>query len=253
MDRILLDLRGGLGNQMIQYAYARQLADKYKAKLFLNKSYYKDNKINYELNQFNVLEDIPSEKDLQVEYSIYDFNDESNLFTINGSFTSDTISSDNVLLRGYFQTKKCMEDIDFKNLFRLESLEVDDYDVAIHIRGGDYVGWDFFDVITPDYYTEASKLISSSDRVIVFTNDREYADYCLYKVDDSKFIYDKGGLSSEILYRVSKAKKLIIGSNSSFSFCAMKLTDSDKVLPSRWFNTNKDRDLNYIADYIINP
>lgn len=246
---VILNLRGGLGNQMIQYAFARSISDK----IFINKAYYEVEKnCKYELDKFNIHYDIPTQEDLSNEFTYYKYDDTINSFIVDNKSSSSSVDHSNIVLEGYFQTSKCLKDIDFNKYFNLD-IEVPDYDVAIHIRGGDYVGWDFFDVLTPDYYKRACSFIEPGDRVRVFTNDREYADYCLYMVDDSDFIFDEERDSAKSLWRLSKAKKVIIGSNSSFAFCGIALSDCMSVLPSKWFNTDKDIDLNFKSTYTINP
>ncbi len=65
---IIIRLKGGLGNQMFQYAMGRALAEKYKIdfKLDIRTGFEKDfYKRQYKLNHFNIIENIASEDELK--------------------------------------------------------------------------------------------------------------------------------------------------------------------------------------------
>jgi Glycosyl transferase family 11 len=52
---IITVLRGGLGNQLFQYAFARILAERHQTQLYLDKTFYlKHDHRNYELNNFKI-------------------------------------------------------------------------------------------------------------------------------------------------------------------------------------------------------
>ncbi|NCD01143.1 alpha-1,2-fucosyltransferase [bacterium] len=60
MEKIIIKLQGGLGNQMFQYATGLALSIKYKVDLIIDKSFYTENnkctERHYQLNVFNIEE-----------------------------------------------------------------------------------------------------------------------------------------------------------------------------------------------------
>lgn len=61
---IIAKLRGGLGNQMFIYAFARYLAHKHNTELKLDISYYEDYHRAYELDKLNIIEQFATPEEI---------------------------------------------------------------------------------------------------------------------------------------------------------------------------------------------
>lgn len=253
-------LRGGIGNQMFQYALGRHIADKLDTQLYLEKSYYTEAKhCQFRLDKFNIREDqIISEH--QTSYQLLketsmDFN--PHVLNLTG----------NLALYGYWQNSNYFKDIRsslLKDFTPKDSCRIaipEGNSVAVHIRGGDYRGWHKFDVVSPNYYKEAFRLIAEkveNPRFYIFTNDDEYALKMLAEVAGHYEIMRLQGEEWEEMNLMSRCNHHIIA-NSSFSWWSSYLCNNpDKIIisPSKWFNeepSNKDHleiDL-YTSDMIL--
>lgn len=196
---IILKLKGGLGNQLFQYAFARCLSYKLDAELFLDVSYFnnyeKRKHVIFGLNSFNIIGIIGyypyiEKVDLGLNYS-----EEICLNKlVEGDFPKNTfpygkINVNNInlplFIDGYFQFqlinkmsciitenffKDCYEIIrnDFKYIKPLSynSLclieEMNNYDsIALHIRHGDYENIPNFGLCSLEYYQNAIDLLSN--------------------------------------------------------------------------------------------
>jgi len=61
---IIARLKGGLGNQMFIYAFARYLSCKHDTDLKLDISYYDNYHRRYELHKFNITENFAAEEEI---------------------------------------------------------------------------------------------------------------------------------------------------------------------------------------------
>ncbi|MCL2597945.1 MAG: alpha-1,2-fucosyltransferase [Paludibacter sp.] len=175
---IIIQLRGGLGNQMFQYACGTSIASRLGVKLKLDISYMTDKKPrenfterDYALNVFNINNEIASKKEVQrfvpysadaSEFTYAWFMFKRTLFcrhrfsepAKNPSFYFAEIEqiTNNTYIKGYFQNEKYFNFIRDKLLkdFSIRN-EIDDNNqnlsnkinsenaVSIHIRRGDYL------------------------------------------------------------------------------------------------------------------
>lgn len=170
---IISKLKGGLGNQMFQYAAARVLSVKHNTRLKLDLSFFKDNNADrrrtqrkYELNVFQHQAVIASEFELMAYEKIAKFNVILKLKRIipflpiiqafyephfHYSVEIEKVSN-NTILDGYWQSEKYFAG--FENLIRDDFLFSRSHDhqnkifadeisscnaVSIHVRRGDYI------------------------------------------------------------------------------------------------------------------
>lgn len=247
---IAVKLAGGLGNQMFQYALGRRLADERGEKLLLDVSYYQKAKhCQFVLDKFNVRFDLPTQEDSTIPFQLIQ---EPNL-----AYHPEILElKGDLMLAGYWQNPKYTEATleslrkDFipkqdvnPSLRPLMDLMTNSNSVAVHVRGGDYKGWRKFDVATPKYYQEAFKKVDSEvfkPAYVVFTNDREYAEWILYEVLQTHKVIIVNGQDWEEIYMMSKCNHHIIV-NSSFSWWGSQLCNNlDKrvIAPSFWFHSD---------------
>lgn len=284
---IVTELNGGLGNQMFQYAAARRLAHLHETQLKLDVFQFPTYKLRvYELGHFNVnmnfvdYDDIGafkenccikkfflklknlfrSDKILEVKEKYFHF-DESILYL-----------SDNVYLRGYWQSEKCFKDIesiirsDFSlrekltnaseeiaNLIRRSKVSV-----AIHIRRGDYVSNSttnsMHGTCSLSYYQECVKELAekfSDLQLFIFSDDPVWVQENLHYKYPTVFVSHNGSERAyEDMHLMSLCDHNIIA-NSSFSWWGAWLNNNpDKIVfaPKKWFRKDEINTKDLIPD-----
>ena len=221
---IAIKLKGGLGNQMFQYACGRNLSYRQKTVLKLDKSFL-DNTLwqkivgvtprKYEMGEFNIQAELVKGKNC---------------------------------LDGYWQSEKYFKNIrkilllDFtlkkesKNFLKYKKLIIKTNSVSVHIRHGDYVkravARKYHGTLSFDYYFKAIELIGKkikNPRFFVFSDDPMISNF-------------SGLTNNEELILMSKCKHNIIA-NSSFSWWGAWLNTNPKkivIAPKKWFRAKTD-------------
>ena len=162
MQKIIVKVKGGIGNQLFQYAFGKSLALQYKRELILDKSWYIYNRnptLSFALDKL-------IKNNIQIKYSFPLFK-LLNLFGFIDDFNENSLSYEPVHLNdkyisnfdGYYQCEKyfinyrseiinsiCLPDTSkYDNIFSKNNI------VGIHIRRGDYtkeVNLKFMDCVT---------------------------------------------------------------------------------------------------------
>lgn len=196
---------------------------------------------------FNISEDyfIPSTR-LQI-YSIYN----------ESKFEYDELTEfipDGTTLNGYFQSEKYFSDIreelinvftfkdDFVNLgnYYLENISNGKDLISLHVRRGDYTLYpDHHPTCDTSYYSKAveeiKKLSGNENKIIVFSDDKEWCSENLGEFIGEDFIVPDPNNPYVELYMMTKCQYHIIA-NSSFSWWGSWLSDSKLTIsPSKWF------------------
>lgn len=162
------------------------------------------------------------------------------------------IRSSTLFYNDYWQEKKFLPEklvLSFKqlslntvNLNLVKSIGNSE-SVAIHIRRGDYLKPGnkdvFYDLCESDYYHEAIKhmnTIYTNPRFFIFSNDSEW---CKKNIASPNCVYvdwNTGNDSIYDMYLMSKCDSMIIA-NSTFSFWAAKLNTNASIViyPRKWF------------------
>ena len=278
---IVINLRGGLGNQMFQYAFARYLSIINNAELKLDISSFENYEWHtYGLNAFHISENILSHSE---KNNFLKTNDSflkrkfKNIFFRNIEVVEKNIMynekykilKDPLYLTGYWQSEyyfKDIEDIirnDFsfkfepshKNFTYLENIK-NENSVSLHIRRGNYENDPNVNkvhgTISMNYYENAIELITSKilDPIFyIFSDDINWSKNYLKIKYPTNFI-DFNDLDYEDLRLMSNCKHHIIA-NSSFSWWAAWLNPSrNKIVisPKIWF---KDEYLNSLTSNLI--
>ena len=177
MDKKIVKLNGGLGNQMFQFAFAYVLAKKINnAKILFDFSYFDESDNiaaqirNYELAAFDLGCKVAQEEDLKLVnlsdsrtkvekilgniFKIKKFKSQKNIIRQASAYKFDKkyFSPEMYYYEGYFQNEKyfknykndlikCFsikEELDDKNLSTLKVIQSTE-SVSLHIRRGDYV------------------------------------------------------------------------------------------------------------------
>jgi hypothetical protein len=250
---IVVQLKGGLGNQLFQYAAGKALAIKHGAQLYLDvrqlsKVEKKNTPRNYELGIFSHSADIYISKKYPLDIiSAYSplamkfFEGLNSFFEKGEGFNDDFLNkSDNTYLVGYWQSYKYFSGIekqliaDFELKSPISSLSKDllnqirmtSNSVAFHVRRGDYVtniaANKFHGLIPASYYRVALDRVASKNKdltAFIFSDDPEWCRDNLLIPDVKKVFIDhnQGSESWQDLYLMGYCKHHILA-NSSFSW-----------------------------------
>jgi hypothetical protein len=261
--------QGGLGNQLFQYAFARQLAINYQTSLYLDPSWFlnmnkKETPRHLDILSFNVKPMILGQKRRMISSllrrrAVILFSPILPIKPVRerpGQAPSNVLRrvNNNSFLFGYWQSQ------DYFSLIRSQllneftpqdrcgssfdhlSVEMQSTNsVSLHIRRGDYVNSPFHSVCDLSYYLKALNVIMSKVnevRIYVFSDDVEWCRRYLSLPAPFVLIRDLVELSSPLeMYLMSKCRHHVIA-NSTFSWWGAWLsTYSNKIVvaPAEWF------------------
>uniref|UniRef100_A0AB39JDI7 Alpha-1,2-Fucosyltransferase n=1 Tax=Florenciella sp. virus SA2 TaxID=3240092 RepID=A0AB39JDI7_9VIRU len=267
---IIIQLIGGLGNQLFQIANAYQLSIKYKRQLFI----YEKNGSNRGVYWNNILSYF--EKNLITEKEFSEYKKKSKIY----NWASRRFEYKEIILdpeheyyciEGYYQSYKYFDINLFEKLLNFdvnnnfEKVETDH--IALHIRRTDYLNKNFHKPLSLDYYYNSLKQMISAlkldkdIKIYIFSDD---LDWCKENFEYKNIVPNYVTLNGEIdeLYMMTKFQNIIIA-NSSFSWWGACLNNQNnkKVIycPKNWFNNGchlKTKDLrpenwNIIDDDLI--
>jgi len=246
-EKIITYITDGVGNQLFQYAFGYALSKKYGQDFYIDNQYFYYNKTRkYELDKFNIKENIVHYKfdGSLPEYYEQSFHYDKNIDGIKGS----------CFLRGFWQSEKYFEDVkdDLKKFYTFKSLDFiknphylkmieSSNSVAVHIRTGDYLIPPFCNthfVCKQDYYINAIdkiKNVVENPVFFVFSDNLNFAKNLL--PNNANLIIVESDGWQEDFYFMQKTKHNII-SNSTFSWWAAWLNNNpDKIViaPEKWF------------------
>ena len=195
---IIVQLTGGLGNQLFQYAMGRAISLQSCEKLYLDITSYSWDKLRtYALTPFSISAEIALKSDVEALKQMKPFLIDRILAKLKGekipyyklpfikeqSFACDfnftSFRKKNIYIEGYWQSEHYFKSIRShlvnelcisRTNFSLQGqkykvqIEKDSYSVSIHVRRGDYVSnsltTDFHGLCDISYYQDAIKKIS---------------------------------------------------------------------------------------------
>ena len=268
---IIIKLKGGLGNQMFQYACGRHLAQNNGDVLKLDLSWFRpggvaagDTVRPYALSAFAITADIATDEEVArirgplfvIKAIMKKVIDKSRPVS---SYVFDPrvlTRKGDVYLEGYFQSERYFKDIEpiLRKEFQLKDpLSViaqkvlqdigSSNSIALHMRRGDYVSnanaSAFHGVCSPDYYHAAIKEIGrrvKEPKYFIFSDDIEWAKTDPEMPGHAVYVSQKGIADHEELFLMSRCKHAIIA-NSSFSWWGAWLSeDPNKIViaPKQW-------------------
>jgi hypothetical protein len=265
---IIVRLRGGLGNQLFQFAAAHSLANhkgvELKSDLY---TYTKHPLRKYELGHFNISLPEASREEVH-QFTGGNFisrylNKKNNYLNCpkvfaqpHYHFYEDFFSLPEPLyLSGYWQSEKYFTNVadsvrkmlkpavalDSRNSELIATLGSTD-SVAVHIRRTDYNPTSFFQPMGLDYYQRAFQLIGQKiihPRYFIFSDDITWSRQQLKDLKNATFIdHNKGDDSFKDLLLMSACRHQLIA-NSTFSWWAAWLNDfpgKTVIAPQTWFH-----------------
>lgn len=244
-----IKIKGGLGNQMFQYAYGRalELAGK---KIIFNTSFFNgdrekvDTARDFKLNNFNI-------------QTKAEFSEKKHLFN---DFKNKILVKIGLKKNGFWQNEKYFKNIenDIKKEFTLKNPPDEKFQdilqkienttsVSIHIRRGDYIENpktnSYHGICDLEYYSQAIDTIKNqvnNPSFFIFSDDIEWAKKNLITSYPTFWVSDLKGKDYEELYLMSLCKHSIIA-NSTFSWWAAWLNKNPNkivIAPKQWL-TNK--------------
>lgn len=260
---IIVNVRGGLGNQMFQYACGRALSLRNNDELSLVRSEYQgDITRKFSLTNFaikgKVIESsaVPKFPKLLARFK----QKLTRNFYV--GFDSSILKKrgQTVYLDGYFQSEKYFQDFarDIRQDFSLavpfdcrvaeiaSVIKNDPHSISLHVRRGDYVTHpEFGGIVTREYYERAILHIRESvpsAKFYVFSDDIDWCRSELPLGPDATFVSNPESKDYEEMSLMSLARHHIIA-NSSFSWWGAWLGNNpDKIViaPKKWSNLHQN-------------
>ena len=274
---IIVRLKGGLGNQLFQYALGRNLAIQHQTDLILDTtSFEKDHLRTYRLNSFQIKAK-PSDRfwffpDNRIGRRLNPLLEKVRALisqSINvvqeASFAFDPLilnTPNFAYLNGYWQSEKYFGAIqtqlreDLRLSQALSDLQQslaskinrNPFAVSLHVRRGDYVAdpttTAFHGLCSLEWYARAAELILTKEpqaQFYIFSDDYKWVKENLTISAPIHFIEPSpDGQEAIDMHLMSLCKHNIIA-NSSFSWWGAWLNNNPKkivIAPNRWFATD---------------
>lgn len=264
---IIVRLKGGMGNQMFQYALGRRLAHKHGSELKFDLGFFAEddqgnpNHVvrNYDLDIFNVAGSPASAAEISklAKRTNNTFLERvlnkiigpkaSHIREPHFHFSESAYNApDNVYLDGYWQTEKYFADAEdlirsdftFKEDVGVEAREIlreieATESVCVNVRRGDFVTNPFHGALGTDYYRQGEEIINArtgAEKYFVFSDEVEWCEANLKFDRPAVFVSHKfAGRKFQDYIRLMAACKHFLIPNSSFAWWAV------------WFNVNSNR------------
>jgi hypothetical protein len=270
---IVVNLMGGLGNQMFQYAMGRRLALQYQTDLFLDCTFLNTEnphhiKREYELDIFKIQAQIATEKELKkfrpanavtkkiqqcfpglFRYKL--ISEKSHAFD-----KSILTAPDDSWLNGFWQTEKYFMDAEqiirsdfemkssLQGLNKILSEKISNCESAsIHVRRGDYTNPEalaFHGICSREYYYQAVEALlkkTTVQELFLFSDDTTWMKQNLqFSLPVTYIDHNAGKNSFEDMRLMSLCQHNIIA-NSSFSWWAAWLNEHKNktvIAPKNW-------------------
>lgn len=274
---VVVNLKGGLGNQMFQFAFGLYLAKLNKTEVALDLTFLlnrtpRENFVfrDFDLDIFDSSYKILNSEEVSIFKSrkgiLNKILKRIPFFLTEKSFAYDNsniVSYKSIYLDGYWQTEKYFKSIesDLKSVFKFKELTSQNElelayqiknteSVCINFRRGDFVHLkgsnETHGVTSMDYYNEALFELSKQKQnlsLYIFSDDIDWCKENL-KWDFPTFFVDhsyKGEKFSSYLHLMTLCKNFIIP-NSTFAWWAAWLSKSNNKIvyaPKKWFE-NKE-------------
>ena len=277
---IIIKIKGGLGNQLFQYAVGRALALHHRLPLKLDLTIFKTYKLHrYLLDQFAIQADIATEDEIiklkgrnNVLFSALRkaglVKRKSYLKEKRSSyFDASVFKKDDVYLDGYWQNELYFSNIreellrDLTSISSMSELGVvymegikKSNSVSLHVRRGNYLNLKNFNVLDIDYYMKAVEYIRKNvekPTFYIFSDDLEWCKNSLGFLDNCIFV-DSTKTEIDDLKLMSFCKHNIIA-NSSFSWWGAWLNQNCKktvIAPKDWLLNDPGSSNVILSDWV---
>jgi hypothetical protein len=245
---ISIQLIGGLGNQLFQFALGTKLGvENNRAVIFLPPKNGIPNRL-VELGLETGFPYLPLVKENKIDFKLMDKCNKRRpqvLNEISFHFTPIKISKKHSQLVGYFQSEKYFMEISemLRNFLR-DRLDIPKHSnggaVAIQIRLGDMARNPQFrrvhGLINDDYVLRSLELLKSSyENLIIYGDDLELIEKELPLLAKSKAKYASRQTDLKQFAELASSPNIVI-SNSTFGWWAAWLGEGNVVAPKQWFS-----------------
>ena len=262
---IITKIKGGLGNQLFQYAVGRAVALRHKVPLKFDTTIFETYKLHngYRLDQFAIKADIAADNEIinlkgrnNVLVSVLRkagllkrksyFKEKRSSY-----FDASVFKNNSVYLDGYWQNELYFSDIRELLLKELSpNISMNDLScaylecikqnnsVSIHVRRGDYLNLKNINVLDIDYYMKAVKYIRTiveKPTFFIFSDDLEWCRSSFSFLDDCIYV-ERTQSEIDDLRLMSFCQHNIIA-NSSFSWWGAWLNQNPNktvIAPKGW-------------------
>ena len=273
---IIINITGGLGNQLFQYAFGRALSIKNKCQLKLDISSYQNYEWHdYSLRPFSIRENFADKSDCELlkgEKFSFVRKIKQNIFNNKKFYYSEKDLRFNekyknlanpAYISGYWQSEKYFKQVEeiIRNEFKIvippskpnqnliKKIEKENA-ISLHVRRGNYANIKHVNKVhgtSPlSYYNDAIKVLIPKipDPVFyIFSDDIEWAKKNLIINNETVFVdFNNSTTDFEDMRLMSMCKHHIIA-NSSFSWWGAWLNprmDKIVVAPKHWFANQTD-------------
>ena len=276
---IITKLKGGLGNQLFQYAAGRAVALHHKVPLKLDLTIFETYKLHngYRLDQFAIQADIATDSEIVklkggvlmsalrkaglVKKKSY-FKEKRSSY-----FDESVFKNNFVYLNGYWQNELYFSNIRellLQELSPISSLNDLGYSclesikktnsVSLHVRRGDYLNLKNVGVLDVIYYMKAVEYIRQNveePTFYIFSDDLDWCKKSLGFLDDCIYV-DRTETEIDDLKLMSCCQHNIIA-NSSFSWWGAWLNKNPKktvIAPKGWLLNDPDSSNVILSDWV---
>ena len=264
---IIIKIKGGLGNQLFQYAVGRAVALHHKSPLKLDLTIFK----TYELHEY-LLDQFAIQADMATENEISELKGGNNLLFSalrkarvvkrksyfkekrSSYFDASVFKNDDVYFDGYWQNELyfsgirelLLREFEFISSMSdvgcayLECIKKSN-SVSLHIRRGNYLNLKNVNVLDVDYYMKAVDYLRKSiekPTFFIFSDDLDWCKNSLGFLDNCVFV-DRTKTEIDDLKLMSFCQHNIIA-NSSFSWWGA------------WLNQNPNKTVIAPKDWLLN-
>ena len=263
MNNIIVNCIGGLGNQMTQYAFYKELMYRgYDVKLYIG-DFATYNLHQYELSRiFNVNINYATKNEVSKYFSILakiirklGLSNGGLMLQKHFEYYLPYLSpAHGSYLIGYWQSEKYFanvvdglrKDFIFAELVGSNKLLANEINVttsvSLHVRRGDYVGHELYEgICNLDYYKKAIEYIQQhveNPKFFIFSNDIEWCKDNM-NIHDAVYVTGNTGVNNYQDMQLMSLCKYNILANSSFSWWSAWLNNNpDKlvIVPQKFFN-----------------
>jgi len=271
----IVNIIGGLGNQMFQYAFAEILKLKFpNENVYIDTQHFHGYKTHNGFEIYDIFKNAQIERAsildiLKVYYYIPNYNIYCNLrnrhllpkrktILIEDEAVDLLNHSGDAYYRGYWQKYHYYEDYQqqLKKIYQfpepsdlnkqLADKMANTNSVGIHVRRGDYLNNPLFNICNEDYFKRALELLREKGEnytYFVFSNDKSWCEQFFSSIlpgENITFVdNNQGRMSFFDMYLMTNCRNLII-SNSTFSWWAAFLNDNAATIicPKTWAHSS---------------
>jgi hypothetical protein len=243
--KIVINLNGGLGNQMFQYAFARSLSIDLGANLYIDDTNLSGHAVTreYTLNIFkNIKKDLLVDNGRTLNLSNFEsIFDDTYYENVLNSIKNEIGKFDTLFINGYFQSIKLFHnnESEIRKDFHINpiKIETDKTPVVLQVRRGDFVGNPFHEICNIDYYNKSIQKIKElvEDPIfIIISEDTKWVSENI-NFDGCEF-FENPSTTELGDYEVMLSCEYHIISNSSFGWWPAFLSIPKVVIaPNRWY------------------